>query len=145
MKEKYLYGMSVIYLIVAICMIIIGSRYLFLNGLSDWITPTIVTAILIAMNVVYFNVPERVEKYFKFIIGVYILWLIILISAFTMNVPVYTYKEAVSVIEVTTGEAVLKKRETNGINYLIFTEDNLYLFDLERGDFFKSSRKINAK
>lgn len=69
----------------------------------------------------------------------YALGLIIVLGIVFVYFPSYTYEEAEAVIINATGEKILKSEEpkiTIG-NYLIYTNNGVYVFNAGSGDFAK--------
>ena len=77
----------------------------------------------------------------------YVLAIIIVITITGKNLPNYTYTEAASIIEKENNEQVIEasKRDVKAQlgHYYIYTNDKIYLFNTETGDYASKLRDRN--
>lgn len=71
---------------------------------------TLAIGIIGSMNTFYID-QDRLQKAFKHLLAIYTIGLIILTILFNMELPIYTYKDAIAKIESETGEEVSKGKE----------------------------------
>ncbi|ALC85476.1 hypothetical protein AM499_06360 [Bacillus sp. FJAT-22090] len=144
MKMKSLYLMNFVYILLSLYMFLIARKYIFVDETARSAVSTLAIGIIGSMNTFYIN-QDRLQKAFKHLLAIYTIGLISLTILFNMELPIYTYKDAIAKIESETGEEVGKGKEVKKTigHYIIETNGGTYLFNVESGDFAK--RQENAK
>ncbi|MEI4768082.1 hypothetical protein WAX74_00210 [Psychrobacillus sp. FJAT-51614] len=138
MKIKGLFTMNIAYILLSLFMFLIARKYVFVDETVRSAVSTLTIGIIGIINTFFID-QKRLQKAFKRLLVIYTIGLITLTILFYMELPTYTYKEAVAKIESKTGEKMVKgkvAKQSIG-HYIIETYGGTYIFNVDSGDFGK--------
>lgn len=140
-KKNYLYIINGLYIILAVWIFILASKYVFINNISSFGTAVIALAVIGGGSTFLYD-ENKIQTIFKRMIIIYILGLFVFTIGFHSSLPTYTYGAAVSKIEEETGEKMLETKEAKISigQYIIYTNTGTYIFNAESGKYWKRTK-----
>ena len=123
--KKILYVMCAIQILLGIYLYFIAVEYAYVESVMRRWLPVIIFGILM-IYLIYKSNKQQIVLCVVYPIGLIIICILIFTS-----IPVYSYEEAVGIIENSTGEKSVKPQayKANSRNYYIYTANEIYLFD----------------
>jgi len=143
LKKIILITIVLIHISLSITSYFLFKKYEFIQPLLQIFIYNLVCCISFIFFIIIYTNFIKIER----LIMAYVLAIIIVITITGKNLPNYTYTEAASIIEKENNEQVIEasKRDVKAQlgHYYIYTNDKIYLFNTETGDYASKLRDRN--